>query len=104
MVWWAVSGCWAAQGGGNLSVVPAGQTVFHDPPHSTLQLGDPSTVAVRTGIPTIGDFRVADVAAGGQGAPLTSTMDVLCLAPPVEADVTLWRAVQNIGVYDCCVR
>ncbi len=75
----------------------AGQTVFHDPPYSTLQIGDPSVIAVATGIDTIGDFRVADVAAGGQGAPITSTMDVLMLHPPSNADSTAWRAVQNIG-------
>lgn len=74
-----------------------GQTVFHDPPYSTLQLGDPSAIAAATGILTIGDFRVADVAAGGQGAPITSTMDVRCFAPPVDHDPSLWRAVQNIG-------
>jgi anhydro-N-acetylmuramic acid kinase len=74
-----------------------GQTVFHDPPLSTLQLGDPSAIAVLTGITTVGDFRVADIAAHGQGAPITSTMDVLYLSPPVAAPLTTWRAVQNIG-------
>lgn len=71
--------------------------MFHDPPHYTMQLGDPSVIAVTTGITTVGDFRVADIGAGGQGAPLTSTMDVLCLAPPITSPVTHWRAVQNIG-------
>ena len=71
--------------------------MFHDPPHFTLQIGDPSVIAFACRIPTIGDFRVADIAAGGQGAPLTSTMDVLCLAPADTDDVSTWRAVQNIG-------
>lgn len=49
-----------------------GQTVFHDPGviRSTLQLGDPNRIAAATGICTISDFRRADMAHGGQGAPL----------------------------------
>jgi len=52
-----------------------GQTIRHLAYNNrqplTLQIGDPSRIAVGTGITTIGDFRVADTAAGGQGAPLT---------------------------------
>ncbi len=50
-----------------------GQTVRHAPDHSpaySLQLGDPNTIAERTGITTVADFRRRDIAAGGQGAPL----------------------------------
>lgn len=52
-----------------------GQTVWHQPPTGshlgyTWQLGSPSWVANRTGIQTVGDFRLADMALGGQGAPL----------------------------------
>jgi anhydro-N-acetylmuramic acid kinase len=48
-----------------------GQTVLHDPARElTVQLGDGQALADRTGIPVVWDFRAADVAAGGQGAPL----------------------------------
>ncbi len=50
-----------------------GQTLFHAPDHNfpfSMQLGDPSVIAQRTGITTVADFRQRDIAAGGQGAPL----------------------------------
>ncbi|MEM7650948.1 MAG: anhydro-N-acetylmuramic acid kinase [Pseudomonadota bacterium] len=48
-----------------------GQTVFHDPDAGvTLQLGDGARMAAETGMNVVNDFRSADVAAGGQGAPL----------------------------------
>jgi anhydro-N-acetylmuramic acid kinase len=63
-----------------------GQTIFHQgtpAPYfgrataSTLQIGEPSVIAARTGITTIGDFRPADIALGGQGAPLVPYADFL---------------------------
>ncbi len=50
-----------------------GQTILHLPNSKyprTIQLGDPNIIALRTGITTVSDFRRADMAAGGQGAPL----------------------------------
>ena len=53
-----------------------GHTVMHSPKLSfTLQIGDASHIAVKTGVPTIAEFRTADIAAGGQGAPLAPIVE-----------------------------
>ena len=52
-----------------------GQTVAHLPKRATLQLGDASRVALRTGVATVADFRSANIAAGGEGAPLVPFAD-----------------------------
>ena len=57
-----------------------GQTIHHmpsAPTPATLQIGEPAVIAHETGIPTIADFRVADVAAGGEGAPLIAYPDYM---------------------------
>jgi anhydro-N-acetylmuramic acid kinase len=75
-----------------------GQTIFHKGKAgrgeiaSTLQIGEPSVIAARTGVTTIGDFRPADMAAGGQGAPLVPFVDYL-----LYRDVERGRVVLNIG-------
>ena len=72
-----------------------GQTVCHrstGPIPFTLQLGDPNVIAECTGIVTIADFRRADVAAGGQGAPLLPALHAALLA-----DASTPRAILNLG-------
>ncbi len=78
-----------------------GQTVHHVPESdacagldvtSTLQIGSPSVLANLLGLPVVGDFRLADMALGGQGAPLVPYFDYITFAHPTEA-----RALLNLG-------
>ena len=78
-----------------------GQTIFHQGVAaaflgrrvaSTLQIGEPSIIAERTSVTTIGDFRPADMAAGGQGAPLVPFVDYL-----LYRHARIGRVALNIG-------
>ena len=68
-----------------------GQTLWHEPGHSTWQLDAPAVIAERTGLSVVSGFRARDVAAGGQGAPLVPIADALLFGGG------RWRALQNIG-------
>lgn len=79
-----------------------GQTVRHRPGGAhpfTLQLGDPSVIAERCGIDVVADFRRADVAAGGQGAPLVPALHAKLFAAPDRTRVVLnLGGIANISV------
>ena len=81
-----------------------GQTVWHDPdrnPPETLQLGDPQRIANGTGITTVGDFRRADVEAGGQGAPLAPLLHRVLFARPAARRVVLnLGGIANVSILD----
>ena len=72
-----------------------GQTIHHHPggpAGSTLQLGEPAIIAERTGVTTVADFRPADVAAGGEGAPLVPYVHYLLFRNKRRS-----RAIHNLG-------
>ncbi|GAA1153652.1 anhydro-N-acetylmuramic acid kinase [Kribbella jejuensis] len=84
-------------------IVSHGQTMFHwvdgAAVRGTLQLGQPAWIAEATGVPVVSDLRARDVAAGGQGAPLVSIIDVLWLRgrPGVPVALNL-GGIANITV------
>lgn len=71
---------------------PGMKTLFGRKIRSTLQIGHPAVIAKRTGITTVGDFRVGDIALGGSGAPLVPLCDHLLHRSPGHA-----TALLNIG-------
>jgi anhydro-N-acetylmuramic acid kinase len=66
-----------------------GQTIWHEPPTVTWQLGEPAVLAERFGVRVVSNFRARDLAAGGQGAPLVPMADVLLFASPDAPRVLL---------------
>ncbi len=91
-----------------------GQTIFHQGhpvPYlgrrtaSTLQIGEPAIIAARTGITTIADFRPADIAQGGQGAPLVPYADYLLYRHEKLGRVSLnLGGIANITVIPAAAR
>jgi len=94
-----------------------GQTVLHERPQEgrggrTVQLGDAGLLAAKSGVPVAYDFRSADVAAGGEGAPIAPVYHLARaqasgLQPPLAvlnvggmANVTLWSGAENIAAFD----
>ena len=69
--------------------LPGSQLCCGEPTRSTLQIGDPSTVANLMGVPVVGDFRMADMAVGGQGAPLVPYFDKVVLGHETENRIAL---------------
>ena len=100
------------------------QTIHHQPlplhlhgysVSSTLQLGDPAVIAHEVAVTTVGDFRAADMAAGGQGAPLVPYLDGALLRTHHRSTGSLALLVNiggiaNVSVYvpegpagECCL-
>ena len=74
------------------AIASHGQSIWHEPGHSTWQTGESAVIAERTGVDVISDFRVRDMAAGGQGAPLVPMADGMLFS-----DQKKWRGLQNLG-------
>ena len=70
------------------AIAAHGQTLFHEPP-LTMQWLDPSLLACETGCAVVSDFRRADCAAGGQGAPLVPLADYILFRHPQRTRVLL---------------
>lgn len=69
-----------------------GPTLFHAPPDNSVQIGNPNVITAATGIPVVTDLRRADIALGGQGAPLVPMFHAMRFGAAEEG-----RAVINIG-------
>lgn len=77
-----------------------GQTVFHDPviSHNSLQIGDPGLIAARCGVAVVADFRRADLAHAGQGAPLVPAFHRACFAAQAPCIVLNLGGIANVTI------
>jgi len=73
-------------------VASHGQTVWHEPPQATLQLGEPAYLAEALGVPVVSDFRPSDLALGGEAAPFVPYPDLL-----LYGEKGVRRSIHNIG-------
>ena len=79
-----------AQVGVKLSLVGMhGQTIYHEAKKTTWQIGEAALLREQLGVPVVSDFRVADVAADGQGAPLVPMLDFCLFRSPTKNRVLL---------------
>jgi len=76
--------------------IPSPQSLFEHRVAATLQIGDPSVIANECRVTTVGDFRVADMCVGGQGAPLVPYLDKILLRK-YHQDTGKYGALLNIG-------
>ena len=84
--------------------VPNAQSLFGHQVTGTFQIGDPSVIANECGVTTVGDFRVADMSVGGQGAPLVPYLDMILLRQYHHETGTIGMllnigGISNISVY-----
>lgn len=92
------------------AIASHGQTVYHQPAKGyTTQIGNPAVIAVKTGIPTIGDFRTKDVLYGGQGAPLVPIGDQYLFGNHAQAFLNIggftnisFRKNDTVLAFDIC--
>jgi anhydro-N-acetylmuramic acid kinase len=85
------------------AIASHGQTVRHQPPRggrkgSTLQIGEASVIAQRTGVTVVSDFRAADMALGGQGAPLVPYADYVLFRKRATCCVHNIGGISNVTV------
>ena len=94
----AVAAAMRASGTAPALVAMHGQTIYHqavpgdylgEPTRCTWQTGEPAVVAERLGLPVVSDFRSADMAAGGQGAPLVPMLDLCLYSHPANNRILL---------------
>ncbi len=89
------------------AVASHGQTIWHIPPQggakrrkhgATMQVGEPAVIARRTGLPVVSGFRAADMAEGGQGAPLVPYVDYMLFARKAPIAVHNLGGISNVTV------